>query len=72
MKQTAGMNPSDEFPFPIISDINREIAVKLGMLRPELKNKLPIPTTVRAVRQLIITHFFLISNFSISLKSVSL
>lgn len=48
MKQMAGLGASDEFPYPIISDDTREIAIKLGMLRRENKNK-NLPTTVRAV-----------------------
>lgn len=40
---------SDDFPFPIISDPNRDIAIQLGMLDPEEKDKAGLPLTARAV-----------------------
>ena len=38
-----------EFPYPIISDPNRELAVQLGMLDPVEKDKAGLPLTCRAV-----------------------
>ena len=40
---------SEEFPYPIISDPNRELAITLGMLDPEEKDKAGLPLTCRAV-----------------------
>lgn len=40
---------SGEFPYPIISDPKRELAVKLGMLDPVEKDAAGIPLTARAV-----------------------
>ena len=37
------------WPYPIISDPHREIAVKLGMLDPAEKDKAGLPLTARAV-----------------------
>lgn len=37
------------FPFPIISDENRELGVKLGMIDPDEKDKEGLPLTCRAV-----------------------
>ena len=42
-----GLN--DGWPYPIISDPHREIAVKLGMLDPAEKDKAGLPLTARAV-----------------------
>ena len=44
--------PSEEFPYPIISDPNRELATTLGMLDPEEKDKAGLPLTCRAVSHL--------------------
>lgn len=41
--------PSEELPFPIIADSNRELAVKLGMLDPDEKDKDGMPLTARVV-----------------------
>ncbi|XP_061169618.1 peroxiredoxin-6-like [Saccostrea echinata] len=41
--------PKDKFPFPIISDKGRDLAVSLGMVDPEEKDKAGIPLTCRAV-----------------------
>ena len=39
-----------EFPYPIISDPDRDLAVQLGMLDPVEKDKAGLPLTCRAVR----------------------
>jgi 1-Cys peroxiredoxin 6 len=39
----------DGFPYPIIADENRELAVQLGMLDPVQKDKDGLPLTCRAV-----------------------
>lgn len=41
--------PSGDFPYPIISDPGRDIAVQLGMLDPNEKDKAGLPLTARAV-----------------------
>ena len=41
--------PPDDFPFPIISDPHRDIAIQLGMLDPAEKDKSGLPLTARAV-----------------------
>lgn len=46
------------FPFPIISDKKRDLAVSLGMIDPEEKDKDGLPLTCRAVWQLI--SFFIL------------
>ena len=38
-----------EFPYPIIADPKRELAVKLGMLDPVEKDSAGMPLTARAV-----------------------
>lgn len=38
-----------EFPYPIIADEKRELAVKLGMVDPDEKDKAGLPLTCRAV-----------------------
>ncbi|XP_066537843.1 peroxiredoxin-6-like [Hoplias malabaricus] len=38
-----------EFPFPIIADDNRELAVELGMLDPDEKDHTGMPVTARCV-----------------------
>ena len=40
----------DTWPYPIVADPNRELAVKLGMLDPAEKDKAGLPLTARAVR----------------------
>ncbi|XP_037798231.1 peroxiredoxin-6-like [Penaeus monodon] len=40
---------SGEFPYPIIADEKRELAVKLGMLDPDEKDAAGMPLTARAV-----------------------
>lgn len=37
------------FPFPIISDKKRDLAVSLGMIDPDEKDKDGLPLTCRAV-----------------------
>ncbi|OPJ77131.1 peroxiredoxin-6 [Patagioenas fasciata monilis] len=44
-----GEQPTQELPFPIIADANRELAVKLGMLDPDEQDKDGIPLTARVV-----------------------
>ena len=39
----------EEFPYPIIADPKRELAVQLGMLDPDEKDKAGLPLTCRAV-----------------------
>lgn len=39
----------DEFPFPIISDKSRTLAVRLGMIDPDEKDQDGLPLTARAV-----------------------
>ena len=38
-----------DFPYPIISDEKRELAVKLGMIDPDEKDDKCLPLTARAV-----------------------
>lgn len=40
---------SEEFPYPIISDAKRELAIELGMVDPVEKDKEGLPLTCRAV-----------------------
>ena len=40
---------SGDFPYPIISDPNRDLAVQLGMIDPVEKDKAGLPLTCRAV-----------------------
>ena len=40
----------DEFPYPIIADEGRNLAVKLGMIDPDEKDAKGLPLTARAVR----------------------
>lgn len=41
--------PGGDFPYPIISDPKRELAIKLGMVDPVDKDKAGLPVTCRAV-----------------------
>ena len=41
---------SGDFPYPIISDPGRDLAIKLGMVDPVEKDKAGLPLTCRAVR----------------------
>ena len=43
----------DNFPYPIISDPKRELAIQLGMVDPEEKDKAGLPMTCRAVRNFV-------------------
>ena len=45
-------NLGDIFPYSIISDPKRELAVQLGMIDPVEKDKAGLPLTCRAVRNL--------------------
>ena len=47
IKSSQGINC--EFPFPIIADPGRDLAVKFGMLDPDEKDAKGLPTTARAV-----------------------
>ncbi|XP_023234601.1 peroxiredoxin-6-like [Centruroides sculpturatus] len=40
---------SEEFPYPIISDEGRDLAVQLGMIDPKEKDEKGLPLTCRAV-----------------------
>ncbi|KAJ7334569.1 Peroxiredoxin-6 [Desmophyllum pertusum] len=42
-------NFQEEFPYPIIADEGRELAVKLGMIDPDEKDAQGLPLTARAV-----------------------
>lgn len=44
--------PARQFPYPIISDPNRDLAVQLGMVDPVEKDKAGLPLTCRAVSTL--------------------
>lgn len=44
-----GEQPEEKLPFPIIADANRELAVKLGMLDPDERDKDGMPLTARVV-----------------------
>ena len=43
-----------DFPYPLIADPKRELAVQLGMIDPEEKDKAGLPLTCRAVSKLLI------------------
>lgn len=49
MLQAYSMLPEGDFPYPIISDPKRELAVQLGMVDPVEKDKAGLPLTCRAV-----------------------
>ena len=57
-----------DFPFPIISDPSRDIAIQLGMLDPSEKDKSGLPLTARAVRRTSTSYkfylLFLLCRFS--------
>ena len=42
-------NVAGEFPYPIIEDTSRDLAVKLGMVDPDEKDASGMPLTCRAV-----------------------
>ena len=48
LQSYSGLSVND-FPYPIISDPNRDLAVQLGMLDPVEKDKAGLPLTCRAV-----------------------
>lgn len=59
---------SDDFPYPIISDPNRDIAIQLGMLDPDEKDKAGLPLTARAVSTtLTILHLIFVHSCRSSL-----
>ena len=43
----------EDFPYPIIADQGRELAVKLGMIDPDEKDAQGMPMTCRAVSMLL-------------------
>jgi len=45
----SGLSKNEEFPYPIIADQKRELAVKFGMLDPEEKDAAGLPAAARAV-----------------------
>ena len=47
-----------DFPYPIISDPNRDLAVQLGMLDPVDKDKAGLPLTCRAVSYSVYSALF--------------
>ena len=47
--QAYGKLETGQFPYPIIADPSRELAVKLGMVDPVEKDKAGLPMTCRAV-----------------------
>ena len=47
--QDYGSLPTNSFPYPIISDPKRELAVQLGMVDEVEKDKAGLPLTCRAV-----------------------
>ena len=47
----------DAFPYPIIADEKRELAVKLGMIDPDEKDAQGLPLTARAVSSLLLFVF---------------
>lgn len=49
IKNYGGLTCGDNFPFPIISDADRSLAVQLGMLDPVEKDSDNLPLTCRAV-----------------------
>lgn len=42
-------NNPEKFPYPIIADEGRDLAVKLGMIDPDEKDAQGLPLTARAV-----------------------
>ena len=44
-----GRSTGEDFPFPVIADQGRELAVKLGMTDPDEKDAQGLPLTARAV-----------------------
>ncbi|XP_043941156.1 peroxiredoxin-6 [Protopterus annectens] len=44
-----GDEPTEKLPFPIIADPNRDLAIKLGMLDPDERDKEGMPLTARCV-----------------------
>jgi len=49
IKDIQAFSKSDEFPYPIIADPGRDLAVKFGMVDPDEKDKKGLPLTCRAV-----------------------
>jgi len=43
------LSSGEDFPYPIISDSRRDIAIQLGMLNPEDRDDYGLPVTARAV-----------------------
>lgn len=55
-------------PFPIIADSSRDLAVALGMLDPDEKDKDGMPVTARCVRHQKSSIFILLSKPTLKLK----
>ena len=47
--QSYACHMDDKWPYPLIADPNRELAVQLGMIDPVAKDRSGIPQTCRAV-----------------------
>jgi 1-Cys peroxiredoxin 6 len=50
IKTFGGLEKSTEFPYPLIDDGDRNIAVMLGMIHPQDKTNPALPISVRHVR----------------------
>lgn len=49
IKDVNAYSGRDKFPYPIIADPKREIAVNLGLIDPEEKDSKGLPLTCRSV-----------------------
>ncbi|KAJ2954542.1 hypothetical protein O0L34_g2826 [Tuta absoluta] len=49
IKSYAGINEDEKFPYPIIEDLNRAIAMKLGMVDKDEVDQVGMPLTARCV-----------------------
>jgi hypothetical protein len=63
--------PDGDFPYPIIADEKRELAVKLGMVDPDEKDKAGLPLTCRAVRVLFLLLFVFVFFITIGFLPTS-
>ena len=60
-----------DFPFPIIADEKRELAVQLGMLDPDEKTKEGLPLTCRAVCTVdTITILFVEDEYAAAIENI--
>jgi 1-Cys peroxiredoxin 6 len=57
-----GNSLTGKFPFPIIADHKRELAVKLGMLHPEEVNAQGMVLTCRAVSMIVKLQGMIFNN----------